>query len=466
MLFNSIHFLIFFPFALLGYFLLPFKARNFWLLLTSYYFYAAWKPEYALLLLATTTFDFALAKAIQNSIAAPKRKLFFIFSLLANLSVLIYFKYLFFFAEISGFVSSDSSFLSHQFLLPLGISFYTFQSISYITDVYRKKIPAEKNFITYALFVVFFPQLVAGPIERAGHLISQLQSKHAFDFSRINSGLRRMAWGMFKKVVVADRLALLVDPVFNHPEQFDACVIGFAAIAFTFQILADFSGYTDIAIGAARCFGINLMENFLSPFVANSFTDFWRRWHISLSTWLRDYVYHPLGGNQKGRLWSMVFIMITFFLSGLWHGAALTFVIFGCIHGFFLALEVYFPALKVPPNKSWNIIFQARTYFLFALSLILFRAPSLELAATLYNRLFSFAGGISFIDLHIPKSELLLMPILVFVMEFIDRHKTRIRDLANSKLPVGVRLIGYSVFLFSILFLGVFENRQFIYFQF
>jgi D-alanyl-lipoteichoic acid acyltransferase DltB (MBOAT superfamily) len=265
---------------------------------------------------------------------------------------------------------------------------------------------------------------------------------------------------------VADRLALLVDPVFNHPEQFDACVIGFAAIAFTFQILADFSGYTDIAIGAARCFGINLMENFLSPFVANSFTDFWRRWHISLSTWLRDYVYHPLGGNQKGRLWSMVFIMITFFLSGLWHGAALTFVIFGCIHGFFLALEVYFPALKVPPNKSWNIIFQARTYFLFALSLILFRAPSLELAATLYNRLFSFAGGISFIDLHIPKSELLLMPILVFVMEFIDRHKTRIRDLANSKLPVGVRLIGYSVFLFSILFLGVFENRQFIYFQF
>lgn len=466
MLFNSIHFLIFFPVALVGYFLLPFKARNFWLLLASYYFYAAWKPEYALLLFATTAFDFALAKAIQNSLAAPARKLFFIFSILTNLGVLIYFKYLFFFVEISGFSSSASSFLSPKFLLPLGISFYTFQSISYITDVYRRKIPAENNFITYALYVVFFPQLVAGPIERAGHLIAQLKSKQLFDFSRLNAGFRRMAWGMFKKVAVADRLALFVDPVFDHPEQFDAPVIALAAIAFTFQILADFSGYTDIAIGAARCFGINLMENFSSPFMANSFTDFWRRWHISLSTWFRDYVYHPLGGNRKGRPLAMVFLMITFFLSGLWHGAALTFVLFGCIHGFFLALEVYFPALKTPRNKSWNIFFQGRTYFLFALSLLLFRAPSLETAILLYNRLFSFADGVSVVDLHIPKSELLLMPILVFLMEAIDRNKSKIRDFANLSLPVGLRLIGYSTFLLLILFLGVFENRQFIYFQF
>jgi D-alanyl-lipoteichoic acid acyltransferase DltB (MBOAT superfamily) len=348
----------------------------------------------------------------------------------------------------------------------MGISFYTFQSISYVVDVYRKKLKAETNFVSYALFVSFFPQLVAGPIERAAHLISQLKLAPAVDVNRINSGLRRMAWGMFKKIVIADRLAMLVDPVFSHPEQFSSAVLLFAAIAFSFQILADFSGYTDIAIGAARCFGISLVENFLSPFRAISFTEFWRRWHISLNTWFRDYIYHPLGGNRNGTYHTMFFLLLTFFLSGLWHGAGFTFILFGVTHGLIIVVEYLFPSLNKPSNNAFRIIFQGRTYLIFVFTLILFRSNSIDDALIYVQHLFSNAGLLSLTDLHIPTSELLLMPFLMIFMELVDsRNYSNIGQLF-FKFPFVIRYLCYLFLLLATLFLGVYEQKQFIYFQF
>ena len=463
MLFNSIHFLLFFPSVLGVYFLLPYRWRNLWLLLASYYFYGAWKPAYAFLLLGTTCFDYFAAQAISHRKHSFYKRLVFIISLSVNIGVLFYFKYLLFFSDLSGI--NFKNFSPEELVLPLGISFYTFQSISYVTDVYRGKLSPEKNFVTYALFVVFFPQLVAGPIERAGHLIAQLKQKTDFDFLRLNSGLRRLAWGMFKKVVIADRLALLVDPVFESPENFNSLVLWAAAFAFTFQILADFSGYTDIAIGAARCFGINLLENFSSPFTAVSFSDFWRKWHISLNTWFRDYVYHPMGGNKKGKFNTALFLMITFLLSGLWHGAALTFIFFGFIHGLILIAEFLFPALQYP-LPGWKILFQWRTYFIFTCTLVVFRSASLSSSWYYLERMFSNASGYNFSHLHIPSFDLLLLLPLIVFMEVVDRKAKGNPGFWFYRLPEPVRVFSYSLLLISLVFLGVFQSRQFIYFQF
>jgi D-alanyl-lipoteichoic acid acyltransferase DltB (MBOAT superfamily) len=466
MLFNSLHFLAFFPIALGGYFLTPTRFKQLWLLICSYYFYASWKPEYLLLLVVTTLFDFFVAQALNKINQQPKRKLALMLSISINLLVLFYFKYLLFFAEISGLNTKGFSFTAAQIILPLGISFYTFQSISYVIDVYRKKLKAETNFVSYALFVSFFPQLVAGPIERASHLISQLKFSHSFDVNRINSGLRRMAWGMFKKIVIADRLALLVDPVFNNPQDFSTGVLCFAAITFSFQILADFSGYTDIAIGAARCFGITLVENFLSPFRAISFTEFWRRWHTSLNTWFRDYIYHPLGGNRRGRSQTVFFLLLTFFLSGLWHGAGFTFILFGVTHGLIIVVEYLFPSLNKPSHNAFRIIFQCRTYLTFVFTLILFRSNSMNDALIYVQHLFSNTGSVSVKDLHIPTSELLLMPFLMIFMELVDsRNYSNIGQLF-FKYPFVIRYLCFLFLLFATLFLGVYEQKQFIYFQF
>lgn len=465
MLFNSIHFLLFFPVVLGAYFLLPPRWRNLWLLLSSYYFYAAWKPEYVFLLIATTCFDYAVAIALSRFPQGLKRKLFLVLSLSVNVGVLIYFKYLFFFSQLSGINTNAIPFSLQNIVLPLGISFYTFQSMSYVVDVYRGRLSPERNFITYALFVVFFPQLVAGPIERAGHLIAQLKTRMNFDFNRINSGLKRMAWGMFKKVVVADRLALLVDPVFENPGNWDGLVLWAAAVGFTFQILADFSGYTDIAIGAARCFGIQLVENFSAPFSAVSFTDFWKRWHISLNTWFRDYVYHPLGGNRKGKLNTVLMLMLTFLLSGLWHGAALTFIAFGAIHGLIMVSEYLFPFLKKPSEK-WKLLFQWRTYLLFTCTLVIFRCTSLSQAFQYWGKMFSFSSGMGLNQIHLPALDLILMPMLIVFMEVVDRRVKSNPTALFFKTPIPIRLLSYSLLIIALIFLGVFQSRQFIYFQF
>ncbi len=306
MLFNSMHFLLFFPIVTAVYFLIPHKFRWIWLLITSYYFYMSWNPRYALLMAFSTLVTFLSGLLIQRSgkIKDEKkrifqRKLWVALSFLINLSILFFFKYFnFALTNMNRLLSVVSVHIlepSFDILLPVGISFYTFQALSYTMDVYRGDIYAEKNFFRYALFVSFFPQLVAGPIERSKNLLVQLNKKHTFDFQRMKNGLLLMLWGFFQKVVIADRAAVLVNQVFDHYQNYYGFQIVIACVLFAVQIYCDFSGYSDIAIGAAQIMGFKLMDNFRQPYFSRSIQEFWRRWHISLSTWFRDYLYIPLG---------------------------------------------------------------------------------------------------------------------------------------------------------------------------
>lgn len=341
MLFNSFQFLIFFPCVFLLYYALPFRLRNGMLLLSSYYFYMCWKPELVVLILFSTVVDYGCGLGISRW---RKRKgIFLAISLTMNLGLLFFFKYFNFFGEtltaLCRAVSIPFSVPVLDLILPVGISFYTFQTLSYTIDIYRGKLEPERNFITFALFVSFFPQLVAGPIERAESLLPQLKQEHRFSYDNAVYGLKLMAWGFFKKCVVADSLAAIVDPIYNNISSYAGGALVAATCAFAFQIYCDFSGYSDIARGCARMMGVELMVNFRHPWLSSSVSDFWRQWHISLSSWFREYIYIPLGGNRKGVAKKLLFLMIVFLTSGLWHGAAWTFVAWGFLHGLFLSLE-------------------------------------------------------------------------------------------------------------------------------
>jgi len=347
MLFNSYNFLIFFPLVTLIYFAIPHKIRYIWLLIVSYYFYMCWNAKYALILLFSTAVTYVsgllIARAnnkIENEKKKTKwKKIFVALSFIINLSILFLFKYFDFAVDNINRVLTQFNMTilnpSFDVVLPVGISFYIFQALSYTVDVYRKDVEAEKNFLRYALFVSFFPQLVAGPIERSKNLLGQLYEKHYFDAQRVKDGLLLMIWGGFQKIVIADRVAIVVDTVFNNFPTYSGMYIIVAAILFAFQIYCDFSGYSIIAIGAAKVMGFRLMENFNCPYFSMSVSEFWRRWHISLSTWFRDYLYIPLGGNRKGKVRKYINLMIVFLVSGLWHGASWAFVIWGGLNGLF-----------------------------------------------------------------------------------------------------------------------------------
>ena len=327
MLFNSVQFLIFFP---IGCFIISFSTyvikknivNQILLLAASLYFYMCWNPAYIVLILISVCITYASGLLMQNKTAKVKKIILFA-SLVSNLGILFFFKYANFIADSIYYLfqvnHADNTF---NILLPVGISFYTFQALGYSIDVYRGSIKAERNFITYALFVTFFPQLVAGPIERSQNLLPQFKVNHYFNYDRVTDGLKLAAWGMFKKVVVADTLALYVNAVFTDTASFNSVTVCCAVFFFAFQILCDFSGYSDIAIGCAKILGFDLMQNFKAPYLAHSITNFWRRWHISLSTWFKDYVYIPLGGNRTSPIKHYRNLMLTFLLSGLWHGAA------------------------------------------------------------------------------------------------------------------------------------------------
>ncbi|MCE7945771.1 MAG: MBOAT family protein, partial [Chlorobi bacterium CHB1] len=307
MLFHSLEFIIFFPVVVAIYFLAPLRFRQFFLLLASYYFYMCWKAEYAVLILLSTGIDYVAALHMHKT--SGRGNIFYEFPLF-------------------------------DILLPVGISFYTFQTLSYTIDVYRSEKTPERNFIKFALYVTFFPQLVAGPIERSTRLLPQFDHEHKFDANRVVSGLRLMLWGFFKKLVIADRLALYVNEVYNNPADYTGLPVIIATYFFAFQIYCDFSAYSDIAIGAARVLGFDLMKNFRQPYLAQSIGEFWKRWHISLSTWFRDYLYIPLGGNRVSRLRWYVNLMAVFLISGLWHGANWTFVVWGALHGSYFVLSL------------------------------------------------------------------------------------------------------------------------------
>lgn len=336
MLFNSFNFLLFFPAVVLVYFLIPQKVRYLWLLGTSYYFYMCWNPKYVLLLLFSTAVTFLGGLAIERFAA---KKAFLAGTIAANLAVLFVFKYF-------DFALSNLNFLLERFsvnaiepsfslLLPVGISFYTFQALGYTIDVYRKDINAEKNFFRYALFVSFFPQLVAGPIERSKNLLKQVGEAHSFDYLRIRKGLLIMLWGYFLKLVIADRVAIFVNAVYGDYTVYGGLYIVAATLLFAVQIYCDFAGYSTIARGAALVLGFRLMENFEAPYFAGSVAEFWRRWHISLSGWFRDYLYIPLGGNRKGNFRKQVNLLAVFLVSGLWHGASWNYVIWGGLNGLY-----------------------------------------------------------------------------------------------------------------------------------
>ncbi len=329
MLFNSWQYLIFFPIVVLIYFVLPKKGKNTWLLVSSYYFYMGWNVKYIVLLFFTTVVTYTGALLIEKY----RKKGFLFLTIVLNFGVLFYFKYVQFAWDNLGHICSRLGipFTEHEFdiLLPVGISFFTFQAVGYTIDVYRKEIYAERNFLRYALFVSFFPQLVAGPIERSKNLLKQLDKTYAYSYDRMREGLLLMLWGFFLKLVIADRAAIFVDTVFGDTNKYAGLYIVVATIIFAFQIYCDFYGYSVIAMGSARIIGLNLMDNFNAPYFSRSVAEFWRRWHISLSTWFRDYLYIPLGGSRKSKIRNYLNLMTVFLTSGLWHGAAWTYVTWG-----------------------------------------------------------------------------------------------------------------------------------------
>ena len=401
MLFNSLDFFVFLPIVVGGFFVLPHARRNLWLIAASLFFYMYWNIPYVGLLLLSAGVDYRVARALDATADKGRRKLLLAVSLCTNLGLLALFKYYnFFVGSLTDLGLPDRFVLYSELLLPLGISFYTFQTMSYTIDVYRRQIRAETRFTEVLLYVSFFPQLVAGPIERASSLIPQLKVTQQFDLNNVVAGARRILAGMVKKVVIADNVAALVDPVYADPGAYSGAAMLLATYGFAVQIFCDFSGYSDIAIGTARMMGFRFMENFDSPYRSQSIREFWRRWHISLSTWLRDYLYISLGGSRGGSLRTYRNLLITMLLGGLWHGASYNFVIWGALHGGWLAAEralsPRLPALPLPATMARAL----RTVAVFhgvCLTWVFFRAQTLSDALTIVGGILTLTGG-SFLD--------------------------------------------------------------------
>jgi alginate O-acetyltransferase complex protein AlgI len=447
------------------------------LLASSCIFYCAFIPFYIFILLFTITIDYWAGIWIEQASDRNKR-IFLIISIIANLSVLIVFKYF-------DFLIDNMNMLLHAFhiaarpvpflsiILPIGLSFHTFQAMSYTIEVYRGHQKAERHFGIYALYVMFYPQLVAGPIERPQNLLHQFYEKHEFDYGNLLSGLRQMLWGLFKKVVIADRLAHFVNPVYDAPADYHAISLVLALIFFAFQVYFDFSGYSDIALGAARVMGFKLMRNFNHPFQSKSVTEFWRRWHISFSTWFSDYIYMPfvLAGREWGRYAIVAGLLITFLLSGLWHGAGWTFVMFGLLHGIamiyeFMTKKIRGRVSKIVPSFIYGPFSQLATFSFLVFSWLFFRAQTFQVAGIFIKKIMSYDqhyflyrymlefGWLSF---------LVSISCIAFVLiaeGFMDPELSRLDKSPRWDLIFCIAT------LYLIVCLGVFDQRSFIYFQF
>ncbi|MCB1095041.1 MAG: MBOAT family protein [Verrucomicrobiae bacterium] len=477
MLFNSIDFIVFFPIVVALFFALPHRLRWMLLLAASYYFYMCWKAEYALLILASTMVDYYAALRMQRS---EKHKRFYLgLSLVSNLGMLFGFKYFNFFNESARALFDQFNVFydvpAFDVLLPVGISFYTFQTLSYTIDVYRGKHEAESHFGIFALYVAFFPQLVAGPIERPSHLIPQFKKKQIFDPALAGSGLRLMLYGLFKKLIVADRLSVYVDTVYAAPDVHSWVTLTVATVFFAVQIYCDFSGYSDIAIGASRVMGYDLMINFRRPYFSKSLAEFWRRWHISLSTWFRDYVYISLGGNRRGYWRHLLNLSAVFLISGLWHGANWTFVVWGAIHGAVLCLSILTRDWRESlPGYQWlsnhqriHHTLQIITVFTIVnIAWIFFRASNVTEAATIVSRIFTLAGDGFFTgDVAALGHALFAVGLLAGLEAFKEWELGRFGFDWLGQFSI-VRSIGCAAAVILILLLGVFDGGQFIYFQF
>lgn len=488
MLFNSFHFLIFFPVVTILYFVLPHRFRWFLLLLASVYFYMAFVPVYILILAFTIVIDYIAGIYIEKS-QGKKRKVLLVISLISNIGVLAFFKYFNFInlniTEVLHALGTSNPIPFLSILLPIGLSFHTFQAMSYTIEVYRGKQPAERNFGIYALYVMFYPQLVAGPIERPQNLIHQFYEEHSFDYERVASGLRLMLWGLFKKAVIADRLAAVADKVFNNTHQFAGPGLVIGIVFFAFQIFCDFSGYSDMAIGAARVMGFRLMKNFDRPYSAKSISELWSRWHISLSTWFRDYLYISLGGSRVSIPRWYFNLFFVFLVSGLWHGANWTFVLWGALHGFYLVfglltkdIRAYFTRIsglfKLPGLQ--NALRILIVFSLTSFAWIFFRANSFADAMYVVSHLFAGWGSVVSVSgisnllasLNVNREALIIAFLSVLILEVVQYLNAKKDGLSAriAALPIGLRWGLYYCAILAILFFGVFESRQFIYFQF
>lgn len=476
MSFNSITFAIFLPIVFLVYWSIPKKYQWIILLISSYYFYMSWNVKYVFLIFFTTEVSYLCGRLLADTQSIRKKRLILFGSTLICLCVLFIFKYFNFFANIVCDFAKLFSLQLHpitlNLMLPVGISFYTFQTLSYVIDVYYERVQPEKHFGKYAVFISFFPQLVAGPIERTDNLMPQIREEHCFKYEDAVYGLRQMLWGFFKKVVIADTLANYVDRVYETPFSYRGGALLIAVIFFSIQIYCDFSGYSDIAIGTARLFGIKLMTNFKSPYLSLSVNEFWRRWHISLSTWFRDYIYIPLGGNRKGRIRKYINTLITFLLSGLWHGANGTFVFWGGIHGCAQIVEDVF---KLNKKKRFRYLSMVIVFLFVTFAWIFFRADTLREAGYIIRCMFDgISNPIAYIrhglaTLRIVRKTYIRIGLSLIALFIFDWGSLN-RDLLTevSKLPRVIRWGIYYLFVVILLVycVGNISENPFVYFQF
>lgn len=498
MLFNSIEFLIFFPIVLLLYFIIPNKVKYLLLLAASYFFYMCWNVKYVLLILATTIVTYisgillekVKAKDLEERILARKKNMIVAASCIANLGILFYFKYINFALDILSDVFSiihvKLNVPTFDIILPVGISFYTFQALSYTVDVYRDEIYAEKNFFRYALFVSFFPQLVAGPIERSKNLLKQLVVPQKFNFENFREGFLLMLWGYFLKIVMADRIAIFVDTVYGNYFTYGGCYLIVATILFAFQIYCDFAGYSVIAMGAAKILGISLMENFDAPYLSTSVTEFWRRWHISLTSWFKDYLYIPLGGSRKGKLRKYLNKMLVFLVSGLWHGAQFSYVAWGGLNGLYQVIgEILQPfrdkAVKVlrlnRDSLGHKLLHVIGTFILVDFSWIFFRANRFMDAFEIIRQMFTvnnswilFDGSLYDCGLDIKNYWVMIFGIAVLLIVDLCKIKgIAIREII-AKQDYWFKWIVIDAAIIILLVFGMwgslYDEANFIYFQF
>jgi alginate O-acetyltransferase complex protein AlgI len=473
MLFNSIHFLIFYPIIFIFYWFFTnrnLKIQNLLLLVSSFYFYACWDWRFLFLLLFTIFLDYFSGIMMSNSKNIIQKRIWFYTSILVNVGFLGFFKYYnFFITSFCEFLSSFGFYINTwtlKIILPIGISFYTFHGLSYVIDIYYGRIKAERNFVDYAVFVSFFPLLVAGPIERATHLLPQIKKERIFNYNQAVSGLKLIIWGFFKKVVVADNLAFFANQIYESPSEKSSLELFIGAIFFSFQIYCDFSGYSDIAMGTARLFGIELLKNFRFPYFSIDIPDFWKRWHISLTSWFRDYLYIPLGGSRGSKFMQVRNVFIVFLVSGFWHGANWTFIFWGFLNALF-----FLPSLLFAKKDYFNINYNLKTYIKIILTFIFvsfiwifFRSDSITIAFEYLFKMFSFEsfslGVFQKTSKHLLLFILSLISVLTLILIEYFNFKNKEQEVKLSKIILFV-LIG------MIFFMGSFKNQiNFIYFQF
>lgn len=484
MIFHSLEFVVFFPIVVLMYFAMPAHVKNYWLLLVSYIFYMSWNPKYSILLF-TCTFVTWVGAILLERVDNDKRKyMIFISVLIFVFGVLVYYKYINFLLNnieiLFSFMGIKMVVPQFDIVLPVGISFFTFQAVGYFLDVYRGDIYAERNFFRYALFISFFPQLIAGPIERSKNLLKQLDKVYSFDYLRVRRGLLIMLWGFFLKLVIADRCAILVDTVFGNLQNYSRFPLILAASLFSVQIYCDFMGYSTIARGVACVIGYQLMENFRQPYLAASMQEFWRRWHISLSTWFRDYLYIPLGGSHVSPLRKYWNLMVTFFVSGLWHGANWTYVFWGGTHGALLVIEdvaMLFAKLlcerwhlNIHKSGYFRFMMIIKTFFLATVAWVLFRVQTIQEGLSFFQRITqeSNAGKFNIFNLGLNKVGVLFLVIGIGVLLGYSIMRERgISPLAwLSKQSMAVRYMAYWVLVTLITLSLDVSGKEFIYFQF